>query len=123
MSDIGHWWDSEHTFPGDAHNLELQPVLHSCLCEGNGHYGNVEHLHVVYVKPPLILRLTSALWSLQEFAAVRHKLAFRTRGRRSHVILTHNVSGPASGSRAPMADAVLSAVAEIRRFVASGISK
>ncbi len=126
MSDVGHWWDPEHTFSGDAHNLELQPVLHGCLCERTGLYAGVEHLRVIYAKPSMILRLTGALGPLQEFAVVGNMTwRFETGGGGSHVTLIYNVSGRADrplDQWAPIVDTMLAA--QLQRFVrfASGNS-
>jgi hypothetical protein len=30
---IGDWWDSEHTFSGDAHNLTIEEKAGGCFCE------------------------------------------------------------------------------------------
>lgn len=125
LSDVSRWWDSEHTFSGDARNLELQPVVHGCLCERLGLYGAVEHLKVVYAQPPKMLRLTGALGPLQEFG-VAASMTWRiepTPGG-SRLTLTYNVGGYADrplDQWAPLVDAMLtSQVQRFSRFAATG---
>ena len=55
------WWQSQHTFSGDAANLTLDPQVGGCFCE-------VQHMRVLYVEPPRALRLTGALGPLQSEA-------------------------------------------------------
>ena len=33
VHDIGEWWNSAHTFSGDAHNLSIEDRLGGCFCE------------------------------------------------------------------------------------------
>jgi hypothetical protein len=67
------WWDSQHSFSGDAANLSLDPRAGGCFCEmlpakGSpraGPRGSVEHMRVIYVEQPRALRLSGALGPLQ----------------------------------------------------------
>lgn len=59
------WWDKEHTYSGDSANLYLDAQATGCFCEKLPGRGSVEHGHVVYVEPPLALRLHAALGPLQ----------------------------------------------------------
>jgi len=60
-----HWWNSEHTFSGDAGNLVLDAKAGGCWCEQLPDGGSVLHLTVVYVAPGKVLRLRGALGPLQ----------------------------------------------------------
>ena len=59
------WWNSEHTWSGNAANLSLQPVAGGCFCEKLPPGGSVQHLRVIYVQPAKLLRMSGALGPLQ----------------------------------------------------------
>lgn len=65
VQDIGMWWDSAHTFSGDAANLWLTPNPGGCLCETLANGGGVQHALVINVVPGELLRMTGALGPLQ----------------------------------------------------------
>jgi uncharacterized protein YndB with AHSA1/START domain len=59
------WWDSEHTYSGNAANLTLDAKAGGCWCEGWADGGSAVHMMVVYVAPGKTLRLRGALGPLQ----------------------------------------------------------
>lgn len=59
------WWNSDHTFSGNAANLTLDARAGGCWCETLPDGGSVEHMHVVYVAPGKVLRLRGALGPFQ----------------------------------------------------------
>jgi hypothetical protein len=59
------WWDSNHTFSGNAANLALDARAGGCWCETLPDGGSVEHMRVVYVAPGKVLRLRGALGPFQ----------------------------------------------------------
>lgn len=66
------WWNSEHTFSGDAANLTLDARAGGCFCEvlpardgANEPRGGVEHMRVVYVEADRALRMSGGLGPLQ----------------------------------------------------------
>jgi hypothetical protein len=63
-----HWWNSEHTFSGNAANLALDARAGGCWCEALPNGGSVEHLQVVYMSPGKTLRLRGALGPFQALA-------------------------------------------------------
>ena len=65
---IGDWWDSEHTFSHDAHNLSIEERAGACFCEKLPNGGSVRHLEVLFVAPGKILRLGGGLGPLQGIA-------------------------------------------------------
>jgi uncharacterized protein YndB with AHSA1/START domain len=67
LIDIGRWWDSEHTYSGDAANLTMQPSAGGCFCERWGAQ-SVAHGRVIWANPGHLLRLESALGPLQSMA-------------------------------------------------------
>jgi hypothetical protein len=62
------WWSSDHTFSGNAANLELEARAGGCWCENLPDGGSVEHLRVVYAAPGKTLRLRGALGPFQGLA-------------------------------------------------------
>lgn len=71
------WWDSKHTWSGDAANLSIDPRAGGCFCEvlrdANSKKaaprGGVEHMRIVYIEKGRALRMTGALGPLQADAA------------------------------------------------------
>lgn len=59
------WWDPEHTYSGDSANLYLDAQATGCFCERMPDKGSVEHMHVVYMAPGKMLRMSGALGPLQ----------------------------------------------------------
>ncbi|KRA82990.1 SRPBCC domain-containing protein [Altererythrobacter sp. Root672] len=63
------WWNSGHTYSGDAANLSLKAAAGGCFCERvpakSGPDGEVEHMRVIYMTPYSALRLRGGLGPLQ----------------------------------------------------------
>jgi hypothetical protein len=62
------WWASEHTFSGNAANLNLDARAGGCWCESLPDGGSVEHLRVIFVSPGKVIRLRGALGPFQALA-------------------------------------------------------
>jgi hypothetical protein len=125
LSDVAKWWDPEHTYSGDAHNLSLDPVVHGCFCEKLSLYSGIEHARVVYALPAKTLRLSGALGPLQEFG-VTGSLTWQIEpvGGGSRITMTYSVGGYADrplAEWAPIVDEVLvSQVKRLGRYVTVG---
>ena len=125
FTDIGKWWDGEHTYSGDARNLSLDPVPRGCFCEKLSLYAGIEHAHVVYAQPAKTLRLVGALGPLQEFG-VSGALTWQIEaaGGGSKITVTYNVGGFADrplADWAPIVDEVVGGqVKRLARFVVTG---
>jgi hypothetical protein len=125
LSDVGKWWDPEHTFSGDARNLTLEPTVRGCFCEKLSLYAGVEHATVVHAQPTKLLRLSGALGPLQEFG-VQGTLTWQLEagGGGTRITLTYSAGGFADrplSDWAPMVDNVLSVqLKRLSRFVATG---
>jgi hypothetical protein len=118
LLDPARWWDSEHTYSGDAHNLSLDPHVGGCFCEKLGLYAGVEHLRVVYIQPGKILRLSGALGPLQQFG-IAGSLTWQIEplANGSRLTLTYNAGGFADrpmADWAPQVDEMLGA--QVQRF-------
>jgi uncharacterized protein YndB with AHSA1/START domain len=66
---IGDWWDSAHTWSGNAHNLSIEEKPMGCFCEKLAPQGGVRHMEVVFVAPGKTLVMTGGLGPLQSIAA------------------------------------------------------
>jgi uncharacterized protein YndB with AHSA1/START domain len=65
----GGWWNSAHTYSGDAANMSIEPKAGGCFCElVPATQGEIEHMRVIYVVPASTLRLTGGLGPLQSEA-------------------------------------------------------
>ena len=65
VGQIGSWWNPEHTYSHDAKNLSIDARPGGCFCEKLPNGGGLEHLRVVYVAPPQVVRFSGALGPLQ----------------------------------------------------------
>jgi len=68
VHNVGEWWDSAHSFSGDAHNLSIDDRPLGCFCEKLAGGGGVRHMEVVFVSPGKILRMSGGLGPLQGIA-------------------------------------------------------
>jgi hypothetical protein len=66
---VGDWWDSAHTFSGDAKNLSIEEKAPGCWCEKLPNGGSIRHMEVVAVMPGTRLVLIGGLGPLQSIAA------------------------------------------------------
>ncbi|AIT81078.1 SRPBCC family protein [Novosphingobium pentaromativorans] len=75
--DPAKWWESSHTWSGDAANLSIEAKAGGCFCEvlrnpkspNAAPRGSVEHMRVVYIENGRALRMVGALGPLQADAA------------------------------------------------------
>ncbi|HUK19234.1 MAG TPA: SRPBCC domain-containing protein [Bryobacteraceae bacterium] len=66
---VGDWWDSAHTFSGDAKNLSIDEKPGGCFCEKLPNGGGVRHMEVVFLAPGKRLVLSGGLGPLQAIGA------------------------------------------------------
>lgn len=98
------WWDSAHTWSGDAKNLTLTPQAGGCFCETipevdePGRFtleGSVEHMRVVQAYPEAALRMVGNLGPLQsEPVAGVLTIAISTVDKGTRIVWEYNVGGP-----------------------------
>ncbi len=118
LARIGHWWQSAHTYSGDATNMTLELRAGGCFCEtipADG--GTIEHGRVIYARPGQQLRVSGALGPLQA-EAVTGTLTW-TLGPAdggTEIVMTYVVGGYVRGAGAeplaPLVDQVLAAQLE-----------
>jgi uncharacterized protein YndB with AHSA1/START domain len=68
VSNIGDWWNSAHTFSGDAHNLRIEDRPGGCFCEKLPNNGFVRHLDVIHAAPGKRIVLSGGFGTLQNLA-------------------------------------------------------
>ena len=66
---IADWWNPDHTFSGDAHNLSIEEKPMGCFCEKLPGGGAVRHLELINFTPGQTLVFSGALGPLQSLAA------------------------------------------------------
>lgn len=119
------WWDSKHTFSGNAVNMSLDPRAGGCWCETLPDGGSVLHMTVVFVQPNKTLRLRGALGPFQAMgveSVLTWSLAPAKDG--TDVTLVNVTGGYANGGVdrfANAADGVLAIqLAHLKQFVETG---
>ena len=94
VEQVGSWWDSEHTYTGDASNMSIEARPGGCFCEMFPGGGGVEHMRVVYVMPNQVLRLFGGLGPLQEHGVAGSMTWTLTdSGDATHVDLVYSIGG------------------------------
>jgi hypothetical protein len=94
VNNIGDWWNSQHTFSGDAHNLHIDEKVMGCFCEKLADGGMVRHLEVVSFAPGKSLMLSGGLGPLS-FLATTGTILFQIAPAAdgSALQLTYTVAG------------------------------
>jgi hypothetical protein len=125
VGQIGSWWDSEHTYSGDAKNLSIDARPGGCFCEKVPNGGGIEHARVIYVAPREVLRLSGALGPLQG-SGVAGTLTWKlTSGTdNTRLELSYSVGGFIDGGFEKLAPAVESVLrvqlARLKQFAETG---
>lgn len=116
--DIGKWWNSDHTYSGDARNLSMS-LEEKCLLEKLPKGGFVRHLEVVNFQPGKLVTLTGGLGPLQPMG-VNGALTFsftKSEDESVRLEVAYNVHGFAKDGFKSLAPAVDSVLAEqVKRF-------
>lgn len=122
---VGSWWDSEHTYSGDAHNMSIDARPGGCFCERLPHGGGIQHMTVLYVAPGKTVRMAGGLGPLQPLGvagSLEWKLSAADGGTRLE--LGYVVGGYSGGGLRVLAapvDGVLRAqLLRLKSFVETG---
>jgi len=112
FSNIGAWWDPEHTYSGDSANLKLTLTPGGCFCERFPEGGGgIEHMRVTYVEPGKRIILTGALGPLlYEAITGVMDVQVKSTAAGSQLTLDYRAAGFANGGAdkmAPLVDGVL----------------
>jgi hypothetical protein len=104
---VGQWWNSAHTYSGDARNLTLDVKAQGCFCEALPGGGSVAHMTVVYVVPGKTLRMVGGLGPLQGSGlAGSMTWSLKPEGQGTVLELQYSVGGYRQGGFEKLAPAV-----------------
>lgn len=125
FTQLPRWWNSAHTWSGQASNLSLDAQAGGCWCERWGDGASAVHGRVLLALPGSVLRFQAGLGPLQEIpnAGV---LSFGTARRdgATRLRVTYRVAGaPEAGfdKLAPAVDAVIGEqVKRLKAFIETG---
>jgi hypothetical protein len=122
--EVGNWWDSAHTFSGDAHNLSMDARPMGCWCEKLPD-GGVRHMEFVLVRPGKALILSGGLGPLQAIAATgTMKITLAAASGDTKLELTYSLSGylPAGMNTlaAPVDDVLTQQLTRLKNYVETG---
>ena len=126
FTNVGAWWDNEHTYSGDPANMSLAATAGGCFCERVPKTGgSVEHMRVAYVEPGARLVMTGSLGPLlyEATAGVLDIKVERIAGG-SRVTMDYKVAGFADGNGstlAPLVDSVLGE--QLKRYRAFAVGR
>ena len=125
VKQVGSWWNPDHTYSHDAKNLSIDPRPEGCFCEKLPDGGGIEHLRVVYVAPPQMIRFSGALGPLQA-SGVAGSMTWKLTGAADSTRLdfSYSVGGFISGGFEKIAPAVEAMLREqvdrLKLFVETG---
>src|SRR5579864_8124563 len=125
IRNVGDWWNPQHSFSGNAHNLSIEEKVTGCFCERLPNQGGVRHMEVVFLAPGKRLVLNGGLGPLQSLGATGSMtidLAATEGGTKLDV--TYAVSGYVPAGMNTFAAPVNSVIAEqftrLKNFVERG---
>ncbi|MEO8112737.1 MAG: SRPBCC domain-containing protein, partial [Phenylobacterium sp.] len=120
----GAWWDSQHSWSGDAKNLSID-LGAGCFCEKLP-AGYVRHMTVVFADGAKTLRLFGGLGPMQFTGAAGHmSFTLKPAAGGTGLTLTYDVGGYAKGGlaetwAAPVDGVLGEAVGRLKRYVETG---
>jgi len=119
------WWNSAHTWSGQAANLSLDASAGGCWCERWGNGASAMHGRVLLAIPGSVLRLQAWLGPLQEMP-VAGVLSFGTAQRdgATRLRVTYRVAGAPEAGLDQLASAVDGVIGEqvkrLKAFIETG---
>ena len=125
IRNVGEWWNSQHSFSGNAHNLSIEEKVLGCFCEKLPNQGGLRHMEVVLLAPGKKLVLNGALGPLQSLAATGSlTIDFSAADGGTKLNVTYAVAGYLPGGMNTWAAPVDSVIAEqfswLKNFVERG---
>jgi uncharacterized protein YndB with AHSA1/START domain len=124
VNNIGDWWNSQHTYSGDAHNLSIEEKPGGCFCEKLPN-GAVRHMEVIFFSSGKTLRLSGGLGPLQTIGAagaLTFSLTPEAGGAKMEVTYAvHGYLAQGMNSWAAPVDAVLTEqITRLKNYVETG---
>jgi hypothetical protein len=104
---VGQYWNSEHTYSGDARRMSLQLRPGGCFCEPLDNGGGIEHMRVTFVQPGERILMTGSLGPLLYQATTGvMDIKFERIAGGSKITMNYRVAGFAKGGAAELAQLV-----------------
>jgi hypothetical protein len=69
VRNVGDWWNPQHAYSHDSHNLSIEEKVNGCFCERLPDHGGVRHMEVINLVPGKVLVMSGALGPLQSLGA------------------------------------------------------
>ncbi|MFJ6025682.1 hypothetical protein ACIQC9_13905 [Brevundimonas sp. NPDC092305] len=108
IGDVGQWWDSAHTYSGDARNLTLPLEVGACFCEAMPDGTTFEHGRVLEADPELGVLLDAPLGPLKGKTTMsRLSIGWSGVHMGWELVMTYVVRGPGVGAYADAVDGVM----------------
>jgi hypothetical protein len=125
VHNVGDWWNSDHTFSGDAHNLSIDEKPMGCFCEKLANGGAVRHAEVIFYAPAKALVLSGVFGPLQKFgAAGTLSFAITPAGDGSKLEVTYAIGGYVPGGlntwAAPVDSVLTEQITRLKSYVETG---
>lgn len=122
---VGKWWNPDHSYSKNADNLSMAPKAGGCFCEILPNGGSVEHMRVVMVMPNRLLRLEGGLGPLQSLGVGAHMTwEFAADGSATKLTMTYVVGGYMDGGldkmSAPVSGMLQETIGRLQRFIETG---
>jgi uncharacterized protein YndB with AHSA1/START domain len=93
VNDVDKWWPKDHSWWGVQGRFSIEPKAGGCFCEVAAQK-SAEHMHISYVEPYKLLRMTGGLGPLQGmgvYGSLDWAIAFKDNA--TTVTLTYSVTG------------------------------
>jgi hypothetical protein len=104
---VDQYWNSEHTYSGDARRMSLQLRPGGCFCEPLDNGGGIEHMRVTFVQPGERILMTGSLGPLLYQATTGvMDIKFERIAGGSKITMNYRVAGFAKGGAAELAQLV-----------------
>jgi hypothetical protein len=122
------WWNSSHTYSGNAANMTMDARAGGCFCErvpaSETPDGEIEHMRVIYTSPYSSLRLSGGLGPLQsEPVNGVLTVTLKMEGEGTRIAFDYAVGGFMRMSMTEMAPLVDSVVGEQLQRLAEQLGK
>jgi uncharacterized protein YndB with AHSA1/START domain len=122
---VANWWDPNHTYSGDSHNLTIEQRAMGCFCESLPNDGAVRHMEVLRLMPGKMIVLSGGLGPLQSLAATATMtIALSPAAGGTKVDVTYIVGGylPAGMNTfaSPVNEVLMGQFARFKSYVESG---
>jgi uncharacterized protein YndB with AHSA1/START domain len=119
------WWNSEHTWSHDAHNLWMDVKPGGCWCEHLKDGGGAWHLTVIFIEPHRTLRFAGALGPISLSGADGHLTwELHEHDGKTTLVQTYDVGGYRKGGldqfAAPVDTVLGEQMERLERYVETG---